>query len=67
MEAEDRKWAAGEMGTPPSEVAAVAAEGFPLYRLWGHFEAQWPAEPQYKDRLLSLQRFFSWSVTGPRF
>ena len=30
MEAEDRTGTAGEIGTPPSEVAAAAAEGFPL-------------------------------------
>ena len=57
------------MSTPPSEVAAtaVAADGFPLDLLWGHWEAQWPEEPQYRHRLLSRRRFFSWLVTGPRF
>ena len=47
------------MGTPPSEVAAAAAERFPLDRLWGHCEAQWPEDPQDRHRLLSLRRLYS--------
>lgn len=67
-EAENNTGIAGVgMRPPPSEVVVAAGEGFLLDRLWGHCEAQSVQEPQYKDRTLSLQRFFCWSIKRPQF